>query len=360
VTRKGWLGLAAAGVGATAAAVTAGVFVERRVVRSRRAGSAGADELGGLRGDVVPVRTDDGLVLHAEVDDVAPYDAGSPPEDTGPTVVFVHGYALSLDCWYFQRQYFRGKHRLVFYDQRSHGRSQRSDNAHATIDQLGDDLLRVLEQVVPEGPVVLVGHSMGGMTVMALAERHPEVFEQRVVGAALVSTTAGGLKTHQLVSRLIPDSIGGQLGPRLIAGLARAPKLVDSVRRRGSNIGFLVADQFAFGGDVPASYVELVDDMLAATPFEVLAQFFPNFDALDKYTVLATFARVPTYVITGTRDVLTSVGLARRMAERIPGATLVECPGAGHMVILEDKDRVNTALEDLLAAAGTPTTAQVS
>jgi pimeloyl-ACP methyl ester carboxylesterase len=293
------------------------------------------------------------------VDEVAPY-ATEPDDDGAPTLVFVHGYALNLDCWHFQRQYFRGKRRLVFYDQRSHGRSQKSDNQHATIDQLGDDLARVLEQVVPEGPVVLVGHSMGGMTVMAFAERHPDAFDARVVGVGLVSTTAGGLKTYQVLSKLIPDSIGGQVGPRLIAALARAPQLVDSVRRRGSNIGFLMADQFAFGEDVPASYVELVDNMLAATPFEVLAQFFPNFDTLDKYTALASFGRVPTCVIAGTKDALTSLELSRTMASRIPGAILVECPGAGHMVILEQKDRVNAALDDLVDAAGSPTGAHVS
>lgn len=308
----------------------------------------------------------DGVRLHVEVDEVASYaqatrgPTGPDASKPAPTVVFVHGYALNLDCWHFQRERFRGHQRMVFYDLRSHGRSQRSDNAHATIDQLGDDLLRVIEDVVPEGPVVLVGHSMGGMTIMAFAERHAAVFDDRVVGAALISTTAGGLKTHRVVSRLIPDRIGGQLGPRLIAALARAPQLVDSVRRRGSNIGFLATDQFAFGGDVPASYVEFVDDMLAATSFEVLAQFFPNFDTLDRYTALAAFARVPTYVITGTSDVLTSVGLSRKMASRIPGATLVECPGAGHLVILEQKDRVNDALGELFATVEDRTATKVS
>jgi pimeloyl-ACP methyl ester carboxylesterase len=366
-----WLRVAAAGAGATAAALTAGVVVERRVVRTRKSGSSGADLLGELRGDARPVHTDDGVTLHAEVDEVAPYSEGdksraaaagrrrgAPAPD--PTIVFVHGYALSLDCWHFQRAYFRGKHRLVFYDQRSHGRSGRSDNHHATIDQLGHDLARVLEELVPEGPVVLVGHSMGGMTIMAFAEHYPEVFEERVVGTGLISTTAGGLKTHHVVSRLIPDSLGTQIGQRLVAGLALAPELVDRVRRRGSNIGFLVADQFAFGEDVPAAYVEFVDNMLAATSFDVLAQFFPNFDTLDKFTVLAAFARVPTYVVSGTKDALTSIGHSRKMASRIPGSTLVECPGAGHMVILEQKDRVNAALEDLFADAAAGPASRVS
>lgn len=356
-----WFRLAAAG--ATATTVTAGVVVERRVVRSRRAGASGADELGVLHGPSLTVRTSDGVSLHAEIDEVAPYTEGlkSQPStgiarlrrapDPEPTIVFVHGYALNLECWHFQREYFRGKHRMVFYDQRSHGQSGRSDKEHATIDQLGDDLAQVISELVPSGQVVLVGHSMGGMSMLAFAERHPGLFEERVAGAALISSTAGGLKTHRIISRLIPDAVGGQIGPRLIAGLALAPELVDRVRRRGSNVGFLVADQFAFGDDVPPSYVEFVDNMLASTSFEVLAQFFPNFDTLDKFDALEAFGRVPTYVVSGTKDVLTSVGHSRKMASRIPGSILVECEGAGHMVILEQKDRVNQSLQELFAAA---------
>ncbi len=367
-----WLRVAVAGAGAAIAAVGTGVVVERRVVRARREGSRGADELGGLHSEPLTVTADDGVLLHAEVDEVSPYaDEATKTQRPGrwkhrkaapaePVVVFVHGYALSLDCWHFQRAYFRGKHRLVFFDQRSHGRSGRSDNAHATIDQLGHDLRAVLDELVPEGPVVLVGHSMGGMAIMAFAEHHAALFEERVAGVALVSTTAGGLRTHRIVSKLIPDAVGGQVGARLVAGLARAPELVDSMRRRGSNIGFIVADQFSFGEDVPSSYVEFVDNMLAATPFEVLAQFFPNFDSLDKYTVLRGFGRVPTYVVSGTKDLLTSVSHSRTMASRIPGARLVECPGAGHMVILEQKDRVNAALDDLLADAAAGLASRVS
>jgi pimeloyl-ACP methyl ester carboxylesterase len=372
VRRGGWVGVAAAGATAAAAAVTAGVVAERRIVRKRKAGSTGADELGSLRGPAVVVRTSDGVPLHVEVDEVAPYTEGAknqPPRgiarmrravEPDPTLVFIHGYALNLDCWHFQREYLRGKHRMVFYDNRSHGRSGRSDNEHATIDQLGDDLDRVLRKVVPDGKVVLIGHSMGGMAIMAYAERHADDFAERVAGVALVSTTAGGLRTHRIISKLIPDSLGGQIGPRLIAGLAIAPELVDRVRRRGSNIGFLVADQFAFGDGVPASYVEFVDNMLAATSFEVLAQFFPNFDTHDKYHALDGFSHVPTYIITGTRDVLTSVGHSRKMAKHIPGSRLVECEGAGHMVILEHKDRVNAALDDLVEEATGSSATRVS
>ena len=346
--RRRLLGLAAASAGTLAAGGVAAALATRRSVRRRRTESTSRDPFGTLRSEPRPVTAIDGIRLHAEVDEP------DEPEGTEgrPTLVFVHGYALNLDCWHFQREHFRGSHRLVFYDQRSHGRSERSHPDHATIDQLGHDLRTVVDTLVPEGPVVLVGHSMGGMTVMSLAESHPEMFGERVVGVALVSTTAGGLKTHRVINPYLPDRVMRQLTPRALALLARAPGLVDGARRTGSDIGVLVTSKMAFGSDVPTPYVEFVDEMLSQTPFEVIAEFFPNFDALDKFEVLHSFDQVPTLILSGTDDVLTSVGHSRKMAERIQGSELVEVEGAGHMVILERKDEVNAALEGLLAAVG--------
>ncbi len=341
-------GLAAA----AAAALATGVVVERRVVKARRAGAAEADRLGALRSDPVQVTCEDGVVLHAEVDEVAPYAGRTRRRRTDLTLVFVHGYALNLDCWHFQREALRGKHRMVFFDHRSHGRSERSDRDSATIDQLGDDLATVIADLAPEGEVVLIGHSMGGMSIIAFAERHPELFTKRVAGVALVSTTAGELHPHRTLGRWIPDRFGQVMAPRVIAALAKAPEIVDSARRSGSNIGFIVADMFAFGSkDVPAAEVEFLDEMLAGTSFDVLAEFFPNFSELDKFEHLTNFSDIPTTIICGTKDKLTSIGHSRKMAEEMPEARLVECVGAGHMVIFEARDQVNAALEELVAAA---------
>ena len=105
------------------------------------------------------------------------------PPDAPLTVVFVHGYTLSMASWTFQRRTLaaelatanghRPDARLVFYDQRGHGASGRGDADHSTIEQLARDLEAVLESRVPRGPVVLVGHSMGGMTIMGLAALRP-------------------------------------------------------------------------------------------------------------------------------------------------------------------------------------------
>ena len=332
--------LAAAGA---VAGVAAGAVAKRRVSRQRAATAAAVAELGSLHSDPIPVRADDGVLLHAEVDDAS--------GGAGPTLVFIHGYALNLDCWHYQRAALRGRHTMVFYDQRSHGRSGRSSRENATIDQLGSDLRAVLDQLVPEGPVILVGHSMGGMTIMAFAEEYPEMFAARVAGVALIATTAGGLKPYKMFANGVPDRLGSAIAQRLVTVLAAAPRIVDSARSIGSDIGFMASRGFGFGPDPADEQVEFLDQLLAGTSVGVLGEFYPSFSELDKFSVLATLAAVPVVIIGGVHDRLTSIGHSRKMAKLMPTATLIECPDAGHMVIFENADEVNDAIEKLAGQA---------
>ncbi len=350
--RRRVLTYAAGAAGLAAAGAAAGIAHRRRVIARRGVGDV--SRLGSLRSDPITVVAEDGVPLHVEVDDYRPVVAGhrrSADDAQELTVVFVHGYALNLDCWHFQRAGYRGLVRTVFFDQRSHGRSGRSKPGNATVEQLGHDLRQVIDEVVPEGRMVLIGHSMGGMSIIALAEQHPELFGERVTGVGLISTTAGGLHPHRFFVPLLPDGFGGDIAMRLVAGLARTGKVVDGLRRLSKDVAMVATDAFAFGDDVPQSYVEFVDEMLAKTPFDVVAEFFPNFEALDKFAVVNAFDRLPTTIICGTEDRLTSIGHSRKMHQLIPGSQLVECEGAGHMVILERHEQVNAALDQLIAAA---------
>jgi pimeloyl-ACP methyl ester carboxylesterase len=342
-------GIAAGAAGAAAARTAYRVARRRRVIGRRAVGDL--TPFGSLHSDPVTVVADDGVELHVEVEECAarPRRASTPEL----TVVFVHGYSLTLDSWHFQRAAYRGRVRTVFYDHRSHGRSGRSTPGHATIEQLGRDLKTVLDAVAPDRPVVLVGHSMGGMTIVALAEEHPELFGDRVVGVGLVSTTAGGLEPHRVLVPLLPSSAaGGLFAQRLVSVLGRGHRAVDGLRRIGHAVAMVATDELAFGDDVPASYVEFVDSMLSATPFEVVAEFFPNFVSLDKFATVRALSVVPATIICGTRDKLTSVAHSRNLHAEIAGSTLLECQGAGHMVIMERHDEVNAELDRLLAAAG--------
>lgn len=352
--RRRIAGVAAGALGVAVAGTAVGVAHRRRVIARRGAGDRTA--FGSLRSAPLTVVASDGVPLHVEVDEFTD-DGGKARHRSGQvdgaalTVVFCHGYALNLDCWHFQRAGYRGLVRTVYYDQRSHGRSGRSTEGHATIDQLGLDLKQVLDEVVPDGPAVLVGHSMGGMAIIALAEQHPELFGDRVLGVGLISTTAGGLDPHRILVPMLPSTLGSQLAMRTVAFLGRGHRHVDSLRRLSRSVAAVATDLFAFGDEVPASYVEFVDGMLSATPFEVVAEFFPNFGDLDKFETVHALSEVPTTIICGTEDRLTSIGHSRKLHDRIGDSTLLECEGAGHMVIMERHDQVNAALDQLIAAA---------
>lgn len=339
---------AAAGVAVAGAAV--GLAAERYAVgRSfRKADELGEREpYGELRGTVVPVTTTDGIELHVEVDGPSPRAKAQPPV----TVVFCHGLALNQDSWHFQRRDLTDLGRLVFWDHRGHGRSARGTAENATIDQLGRDLHAVLKATAPTGKLVLVGHSMGGMTVMALAEAHPQLFPDRVVGVALVSTSPGRLAE---VTFGVPAAAGRMLrraAPKALAALNRRPGLVERGRHLGGDIEFVITKRYSFATDVPPALVQFVSRMHDQTPLDVLAELFPAFDAHDKLDALDILNCVETLILGGEKDLMTPADHSREMVEQVPGAELVILPDAGHLVMLEHPDVVTEHLRDLVVRA---------
>ena len=127
--------------------------------------------------------------------------------------------------------------------------------------------------------------------------------------------------------------------------------VVDQARKWGHAVADVFTDRYAFGDDVPASMVEFVYSMLNATPFAVVADFYPAFATLDHFERLEPLGRVPTAVVCGTDDKITSAGHSRKLHSRIPGSSLLECEGAGHMVLLEQHKQVTAELDDLISLA---------
>ncbi|WP_067799276.1 alpha/beta fold hydrolase [Actinomadura formosensis] len=337
--RIGVLG-AVAGIGAAGVGAAVGLrhFAVGRV-RLQPDPDAG-EPFGELRGRELTVEADDGVPLHVEVDG---------PDDAGLTLVFCHGYTLNQDSWHYQRRDLRGL-RMVFWDQRSHGRSGRSRPAHATIDQTGDDLYAVLGATVrPDEPVILVGHSMGGMTIMALAERHPELFDRQVAGVALVNTSCGDLAEMTLGLPLVLAKAVRPLAPGTLRGLGRRPGLVDKARGLGADLAFVITRKMAFADKyVSPSVVDFLEQMIRATPIDVIAEFYPELMGHDKSGSLGVLGRVPVLVLAGGRDRLTPAGHSRRIAEVLADAELVEVEVAGHVLPLECPGVVTGGLRRLV------------
>jgi pimeloyl-ACP methyl ester carboxylesterase len=343
LTKVGGLavGVAAAGAGAVIAAEKIAVGRMRL-----RPDPAAAEPLGQLRGRPLTVLAPDGTPLHVEV---------SGPDDAPATIIFSHGYTLNQDVWHYQRQGLADAARLVFWDQRGHGRTGRSRlpaPGPASIDQLGADLGAVLAATTPgDGPVLLVGHSMGGMTIMALAGQQPGLFGPKVVGTVLISTAASGIDPAGWLPPPLRPVIR-QATPSVLRGAAqgRPAALIERGRQAAGDIAFLSTKYIAFGdSSVSPTVVDFLERIIRATPIEVVADFYLALVDHDQRAALNVLGAVPSVVLIGDRDRLVSTRLAGEVAAGIPGADLILVPGAGHLVILERPEVVNEAILAVLA-----------
>ena len=332
--RRGWV--SAAAVGVLGAGVLADRYLQRRGKRR-----AAEEPFGKLPADrTYRVTASDGISLYVE-------EVGSL--DAPLTVVFVHGFMLELASWHFQRLALGGDDvRLVFYDQRCHGASGSSPPAALSVSQLGRDLVSVLETCAPAGPVVLIGHSMGGIAVQALAEDFPELLRERVSGVALVSSSAGQLDD---VTFGMPRTLVRPLRRALPPLAQQVPAVLELARRAGGGARVVLTQLYSFGSRVDPALVAFMDDMLSRVRIDVVTAFWPMFLAHSKADALPRLAGVPTVVVVGDADRIIPPAHSEALAQLLPGSEFTVLPGAGHMVILERPDAVNGILQRLLMRA---------
>ncbi|MFW6695609.1 alpha/beta fold hydrolase [Streptomyces sp. MAR4 CNX-425] len=374
-------GIAGAAIGVLAAGAAAGVAVERlamgRGVRRRaREALDAAGPYGTLRGTPAAAVADDGTELYYEVEEPGDFplpedDAAAPRrrrrrfaagrrEPAPLTVVFSHGYCLTQDVWHFQRAALRGRVRAVYWDQRSHGRSARGVSQLAgdepiTIEQLGRDLKAVVDAAAPEGPLVLVGHSMGGMTVMAFADQFPGLVRDRVAGAAFLGTSAGDLGRLTFGLPAAGAWAVRHFVPGVLKALGSRAELAERGRQATADLFAGIIKHYSFGAEgVDPGVARFAERLLESTPIDVVAEFYPAFAAHEKGEALALFRDRPGLVLVGDRDMVTPPAHSERIAARLPDAAYEAVGDAGHLAMLERPDRVNEALAALLTRAGAP------
>ena len=275
------------------------------------------------------------------------------PATADVTVVLMHGWCQDKRNWQHQvaalRHLGRRRPRVITYDTRGHGRSSATPLGSATLAQLGDDLAAVLRRYAPSGPVVLGGHSMGGMTIMEYAHRHPAEFADRVAGLLFVSTTAEG-HTHtryglpERLARLLRT--GETLGAGLLARSgawcphrALLPALRPAVR------------WLLFGDDHSDSALEMAMRCFGRTSLRSIGGFRESIGGQQRLDTLTELADVPAAVLVGEKDRLTPPACAESIAAALPDAELTVVPGAGHMLPLERPAEVSDALSEIVRRA---------
>ena len=274
---------------------------------------------------------------------------------SGPlTVVLLHGWTLDHRLW--RRQIADlpdrlGENiRILAVDLRGHGRSGSPELRDTTLDRLADDVHAVLRERVPDGPVVLAGHSLGGMAILEFAHHYPDVFGSRVAGVALFSTTAEG---HAHTSYGLAPWLGRvvrELETRAAAVLTFGgtlklhrvvmPALLPAVR-------WLV-----FGDRAELDTLRLTIAMIGCASMRSIGGFRPSVGRMNRLAALNALASVPVRLLVGSRDRLTPPKCTEAITAALPDAELQVLPGCGHMLPLECPDAVTEALAEVCERVG--------
>ncbi len=336
---KAWL---AGSAGLTAVATLVGASARKTIIeRASFDEDPWADEdferLDSDRAQVV--MTSDGVPL-------AVREAGPP--DAPLTVVFAHGFCLRMGAFHFQRmrlgEVLGSQVRMVFYDQRGHGQSGEGEPDSYTLTQLGQDLETVLQVTAPRGPIILVGHSMGGMTVLSHAGQFPGRYGRRIVGAALISSAAEGVTRSPLGAFLKNPALDAV---RFTA--KSAPKLMHRGRNVSrSLIGPILRAASYSDLQVSRSLDAFSQRMMNGTPIATLVGFLRALENHDETAGLWTLLKIPTLIACGDHDLLTPDEYSRLMAASLPRSELVIVPGASHLALLDKPETINDGLIRLI------------
>lgn len=252
-----------------------------------------------------------------------------PVPDGAPVVVLAHGWTLTRASWrpVIEELLARRAVRVVAYDQRGHGGSTMGE-VEPTVRMLGEDLATVISAMAPNGPLVLGGHSMGGMTILAYAGQHHDELVARVRGVVLASTAA---------------SIEGRRPIPFEGFVMRVCRLAPGIPP-GLLVPVAAQRRLSFGEAARPEDVLDAVHQIQRTKMPTIGRFFTAISEHNEIDALAHLESVPTHILVGSRDRLTPERWSHVLHEEIPGSRLTVLDGLGHMLTYEATDVVTDAL----------------
>ncbi|MEL4162736.1 alpha/beta hydrolase, partial [Corynebacterium bovis] len=307
------------------------------------------------------ITTDDGVHLRY-------YDIG--PEDAPVTVVFSHGFTLTSQSFFLQVRHLRRIPgvRCVLSDTRGHGQTRLPESVDGfsvddqdrllTVEATGRDLVRVIDELVPTGRIVLVGHSLGAQTVFAGVRLMDDAVRRRIAGIVVVNGAVGAFSRHG-VTRL--------LGSRAVRAVWRAgDRILPLAAVLKRSVAKLVEPTLATvvfhealdeGESSRHDIVAFHASMINETSVTTILGFLDELATHSEAAVGPLLAGIPGVAIAGRKDAFAPVALTEEIA-RVwpdvpghpgePGVTVMELDDTGHMVILERPEDVTRAIRGLV------------
>ncbi len=275
----------------------------------------------------VEVAAPDGARLHVETSGLS----------TGPAVILTHGWGLNSTAWGDFKQALGARYRVVAWDLPGLGRSGRMRDPYS-LDGFARALAAVVEHAGP-GPVLLVGHSIGGMTTQTFFRDAPEALRRRVAGVVLIDTTHQDPTATMWLGGLWRALKAPLIRPLMHLSIWLSPLVwLSSWQGYLSGSNHIVMRLTGFGRFATRGQVELTARLAAKGSPAV--QALGNL-AMLRWRMTDDLAAIaaPTLVLTGTRDIVTLPIASRQIAGGVPGAILKEVKGCGHMGFMEGHDR---------------------
>ena len=275
------------------------------------------------------VTSADGTRLHAVT---------TGPPDAGAAIVLIHGVTMAIPFWHRQIDALSDEFLVVAYDQRAHGSSGRPGPAGISLDALGADLEAVIAALVPADlPATLVGHSMGGISIMGWSARTVSRRPDNIGSTVLLNTSA---------SHILRDATAF-LPPRLAAALLfalwPAVRLPIPIVAASAPALVKLLDLLIMGPDRDPADLALTARLLRATHPRSRATFIDFLDDLDAEAAAATLD-LPTLVVTGRRDRLTPPECSGRIVALAPQSELCVLDRSGHQGPMEAAEEVNALI----------------
>lgn len=283
-------------------------------------------------------------------DGTAVYFYRTGPAEPTATVVFVHGFTLAAESFYLQVSHLRQHHpgvAALLLDLRGHGRTGAVIPGKCTVDGLAHDVRAVIAAQAPTGPLILVGHSLGGLAVLAtlrqLLDDDPAT-HARVTGVLLLSTCI-----ESLAAQGVPQVLASPLADRVMAAVEASPNDARRVREAAAKFLAPTLATAVFKRPIDYTLVEFHAALIHETPLTSFVGFFNDLQEHDELGAAPALQGKPGFILTGDKDEVTPTSQAERLREVWPQAWLQLAKGAGHMIILEAPGIVNNALDRLLS-----------